>query len=278
MSRQPPYEHNFVALLSDFGHESFYVGVMKAVVAGAAPEAFLVDITHDIAPYAVDEAGFILRTVFPYFPPGTIFLAVVDPGVGGERSNLIFRMEDRYLIAPDNGLVTDLSNAYPMDACWTIDDRRIAAYCIHPPVGNTFLGRDIFAPAAGAIASGVPPEGIGIRMDGAVETINIPPLVTGKNRIEGYGRFVDRFGNILTDITGDHLNESFGANASTGIRVRIGDRIVRGIHRCYVDEPLGTLMVVLNSWNRIEVSVSRGRADEALSVTRASEMHIVLEL
>jgi S-adenosylmethionine hydrolase len=267
-----------LALLSDFGHESFYVGVMKAVAANAAPRARLVDVTHDITPYAVDEAGFILRTVFPFFPPGTVFMAVVDPGVGGERKNLVFRIEGRYLVAPDNGLVSDLSAAHAVEACWSIDEKRIEPYRVHPPVGSTFLGRDIFAPAAGAIAGGASPEDIGTPAGATVETIDIPAVVTGENRIEAWGRFVDRFGNILTDITGDHVTQVFGASDPGGIRARIGEKVVTGIHRCYVDAPRGTLMVVLNSWNRIEMSVSGGRADEALSIARANEMRIILDL
>jgi S-adenosylmethionine hydrolase len=182
------------------------------------------------------------------------------------------------VIAPDNGLVTDLSVAYSVDACWTIDEMRIAPYRIHPAVGHTFLGRDMFAPAAGALASGVSPEDIGTAMDADVETLAIPPVVTGKNRIEAYGRYIDRFGNILTDITGDHLTEIFGANPPARIRARVGETIIDGVHSCYVDEAPGTLMAVLNSWNRIELSVSRGRADEALSVTRAKEIRVILEL
>lgn len=277
MNDRIPPKRNCVALLSDFGRESFYVGVMKAVIHNAAPDAQVVDVTHDVTPYAVDEAGFVLRTVFSFFPVGTIFVAVVDPGVGGQRNNLIFRIEDRCLIAPDNGLVTDLSAAHRLDGCWKIEEGRIAPYRVHPGVGSTFLGRDVFAPAAGAIARGTPPEELGIPVDASVEKINVPPLVIEKNRIEAYGRYIDRFGNVLTDITGDHLVGLLGRSGFANGRVRIGTKVIEGVRRCYVDEPRGTLMAVLNSWNLVEISVSRGRADKALAISKAREMRLIIE-
>jgi S-adenosylmethionine hydrolase len=269
-------ERNCVALLSDFGWESFYVGIMKAVIMSAAPNAQVVDVTHDVTAYAVDEGSFILRTVFPFFPSGAIFVAVIDPGVGGTRNNLILRIDGKYLIAPDNGLVSDLSLLHRLDACWKIEEERIMPYRVHPGVGATFFGRDIFAPAAGALAAGTSPKELGISMDTAVERLDIPPVLIEKNRIEGNGRYVDRFGNVLTDISGKHLFEIFGAAKLSDINIHVGSKAVRGIRRCYVDEPPGTLMVVLNSWDLIEVSVSQGRADDALGISKAGEMHIII--
>jgi S-adenosylmethionine hydrolase len=271
-------KRNCVALLSDFGFESFYVGAMKAVISNAAPEAHIVDVTHEVRPYAIDEGSFILSSVFPFFPAGTIFLAVVDPGVGGNRNNLIFRIGDKYLIAPDNGLITDLSSVIGMDACWKIDDDRIKPYRVHPPIGSTFLGRDVFAPAAGALAAGVPPDEIGTSASLDVEKINVPPVTAGKNRLEGYGRHIDRFGNVLTGITGDHLFDILGSNELAGIHARVGGYEINCVRGCYVEEPQGQLMVVLNSWNLIEVSVSQGRADEALAISKPSDMHIILAI
>lgn len=266
-----------VALLTDFGREGFYVGVMKAVISNAAPEAHVVDVTHDVKPYAVAEGSFILRSVFPFFPSGTIFVAVVDPGVGGNRNNHIFRCGDKYVVAPDNGLITDLSSGFGLDACWKIVDDRMKPYRVHPPIGNTFLGRDIFAPAAGALAAGAMPEELGTAESIDVETLHLPQVIFGKSRLEGYGRHIDCFGNVLTNITGDHLFDIFEQNEIAGINIRVGGHEIKGVRNCYVEEPPGKLMVVLNSWNLIEVSVSQGRADKALSISKPSEMHIILE-
>lgn len=272
------HRESCVALLTDFGRGSFYAGVMKSVICSAAPGARVVDVTHDITPYAVEEASFILKTVFPFFPQGTVFTAVIDPGVGGTRNNLLFRYSERYVVAPDNGLIYDTDAAFRPQGCWRIDERRIAPYRVHPGVGSTFLGRDVFAPAAGALASGAAPLEIGVPAVAAVQNPGVPAVVIAHSRIEGCGRYIDPFGNVLTGITGDHLAEAFGTDDLAGLTARIGSGTVRGVHGCYTDETPGTLMVVLNSWNLIEVSVNQGRADKALGIKRASEMNIVLDM
>ncbi|MFH1755215.1 MAG: SAM-dependent chlorinase/fluorinase [Candidatus Latescibacterota bacterium] len=273
--RQQP-AHVQVALLSDFGQESFYVGIMKAVIHHAAPGSAVVDITHDISPFAIDQASFILKTIVPFLPAGTVFVAVVDPQVGGSRENRIFQIEERYLLAPDNGLVTDVSGAFRIDASWRIDEVTILPYRIHPGVGSTFLGRDVFAPAAGAIACGISPAELGRPAETAADVLTVPIVECAKHRIEGYGRYIDRFGNILTGITGDQLEDVFGDDAFNCVTVHVGERSIRGVRHCYADEPRGTLMVILNSWNILEVSVSQGRADEMLSVSNPCDLHIIL--
>ncbi|NIO00861.1 MAG: hypothetical protein GTO42_01765 [Candidatus Latescibacteria bacterium] len=266
----------FVALISDFGYGSFYVGVMKAAVYHAAPHARVVDITHDISPQAVEEGSFILSTVFDYFSPGSIFLAVVDPGVGGKRENLVFDLGDRYVVAPDNGLVSDLVARYEVDTCMAINTDRLDLFRLRPETGKTFLGRDVFAPAAGALASGTPLQELGNPAD-AFATIDIPTVRLGKNRIEGCGRYIDRFGNVLTNITSAHLDKAFSGHPFGKIRAQIGNRVVEGVQQCYSERPQGTFMVVLNSWNLIEVSVNRGRAADVLSLSDPCDAHVILE-
>ena len=145
-------ERRIVAVVSDFGDDSFYVGVMKAVVLAAAPDCRVVDLTHSIPPHAVDQASFIIDTVFNFFPSGSVFLSVVDPGVGGPRNNLVVEADGRYVVGPDHGIATDVAARAERVSPYLIDDEKIGPYRLAAPVGRTFLGRDVFAPAAAALA------------------------------------------------------------------------------------------------------------------------------
>jgi len=132
-----------IAIITDFGYRDFYAGILKAVIARAAPSVRIVDVTHGIVNHAILEAGFVLERVFKYFPEGTVFLAVVDPGVGGSRRNLVFEAGGRFVVAPDNGLISDLAARVEIERCGEILEREIAPYRRHEPSGGTFLGRDI---------------------------------------------------------------------------------------------------------------------------------------
>ncbi len=268
---------NIVALISDFGYESFYVGVMKAAVHHAAPAVQVVDITHGVSPYAVEEGSFILARAFEYFKADTVFLAVVDPGVGGSRKNLAFRINERYLIAPDNGLVSDVAASYGVESCVCIEEEKLRPYRLHEGIGKIFLGRDIFAPAAGAVAGGAPLTSLGKRVDKFV-TFDIPPVNVQTNRIEGNGRFIDHFGNLLTNITRAHLDQAFGTDPPEHLRVRVGARAIEGIREYYNEESRGTLMAILGSWDLLEISVNQGRAADELSITDPRELPVVLEI
>ena len=146
-----------IALLTDFGTRGHYAGAMKAVVLGICPDATLVDITHDIPPHDVLAAALELAACFKYFPPGTIFLTVVDPGVGSARRGLAVDAGDYRFVAPDNGVLTAVLKETPARRAVELTERRYA----RPTVSKTFEGRDRFAPAAGWIAKGVDLSALG---------------------------------------------------------------------------------------------------------------------
>jgi S-adenosylmethionine hydrolase len=249
-----------VAVLTDFGADSFYVGVMKGVLHGAAPDAHVVDVTHSIEPHAVDRASYVLARVFEYFAPGTVFLAVVDPGVGGGRRDLVIETGGRYIVGPDNGLVTELDLDANDFRAFAIDPSRLSGYQQRAPVGRTFLGRDVYAPAAAAIATGVAPSALGTPFDGALARIDVPGVAAGPGTVSGRARYVDRFGNILTGITGRDLQRAFGDTPTEEIRARINNLNLGRICGFYGERPPGSLAAILNSWDVIEVSVTEGRA------------------
>jgi len=260
-------------LLTDFGWSSFYVGVMKGAVLGVYPDAVLVDLTHDIRPHRVLEGGFVLSCVFDFFPPATVFLAVVDPGVGSERPSSIFVAGERYVVAPDNGLVSDLASRLTIEELYTIDENKVAPHRHHRPVGRTFLGRDLFGPAAALLARGTACRELGSPAPGFARA-ELPPLEVGRGRVKGRGRYIDPFGNVITNITRRDLEEAFPGLDRRRLRGYIGEWMVEGVRDYYAQAGEGELMLTLDSWDRLEVSVNQGKASELIGCIDPEEVEV----
>jgi hypothetical protein len=265
-----------VAVVSDFGYDSFYVGAMKAVLMAGAPDCRVVDLTHSIAPHDVDEASFVVDTVFDFFPPGTVFLSVVDPGVGGARENLVVEVDGRFVVGPDNGIVSDVIARVNRFASYVIEDEKIGTFRLATPVGRTFLGRDVFAPAAAALAAGLLPADVASPAKSPPVTVELPSVKTAEGVVSGPARYVDGFGNILTGITRRHLETGFGDVDPGRMAVTAGGEEVGVLLDYYSRQPAGTLMAVLNSWDRIEVSVCGGRASDRFAGRPLGELTVEL--
>jgi S-adenosylmethionine hydrolase len=265
-----------VAVVSDFGVDSFYVGAMKAALYYAAPACNVVDVTHSITPHAIAQGSFVLDTVFDFYPPGSVFLTVVDPGVGGERRNLAALIGDRYWVGPDNGLLTEVVARVGDARAWVIDEAKIDPLRARFPVGRTFLGRDVFAPAAGALVSDREPSDVGEPADGPLVAVEVAEVNVGPGQVSAVGRYVDSFGNILTGITGNHLRSAFGGVVPEDIHVDVDGHAIGTLCTHYSQHPSGTLMAVVNSWDRIEIAVSRGRAINRCASSVPEEIKIEL--
>lgn len=250
-----------IVMMTDFGRDSFYVGAMKAAVLAVDPGALVVDLTHGIRPFAIGEASFVLSLAFEWWREGTVFLVVVDPGVGGERKNVMVRSHNRWIVGPDNGLVSDVAERFGIDAVFAIEDEDVARVRRHGAAGRTFLGRDVFAPAAAFLALGGRPETIGRSVEGC-RRLPLPPVEAVEGRVRGRARFVDDFGNVLTDISARHLGRAFGSAPLETVRVKAGAHEIRGVVECFSRGAEGELLAVLNSWDLIEISVNGGRADD----------------
>jgi S-adenosyl-L-methionine hydrolase (adenosine-forming) len=187
---------SLVACISDFGSEDFYAGALRGVLAGALPRGSVVDVTQHVPAGDVLRAGLILWEVQPSFPPGTVFLAVVDPGVGGGRRAAVFHFPECDVVCPDNGIATFLMERFPEYHAVEIDPRRMG----FGPLSNTFHGRDLFAPAAARLASGTPFASFGPALS-SPHKLPLPRLqgeaATGW---EGEALYSDHFGNIITSI------------------------------------------------------------------------------
>jgi S-adenosylmethionine hydrolase len=256
-ARRP--ERAAVVMTTDFGRDSFYVGAMKAAALAVDPRALIIDLTHGVRPFAVDEASFILSLVFDVWKEGTVFLTVVDPDVGGNRQNIIVESSRRYFVGPDNGLVSDIVERFGTGAVFAIAEDEIERFRVSRASGRTFLGRDVFAPAAAFLARGGDPGKIGKPVQ-AFRRLSLPEVEVREGRVRGQARYVDDFGNVLTNIAGRDLTRAFGDTAFDAMRVNVGGREILGVVDYFSRGAPGELLAILDSWDLIELSVNRGRA------------------
>jgi S-adenosyl-L-methionine hydrolase (adenosine-forming) len=255
-----------IALLSDFGTRDHYAGTMKAVALGICPDATLVDITHDIAAHDVLGGALELAASYRYFPAGTIFLVVVDPGVGSSRRGIAAEAGDYRFVAPDNGVLTLVLDEAPPRKVVELTERRYA----RPTVSRTFEGRDRFAPAAAWLAKGVELTAFG-RPAGTVIRLDIPQPLISDDELSGEVLRVDRFGNLITNID----RRAFDKFAAGGpLAIRISDRPVSRVVSTYADAGPGELVALFGSSDHLELAINGGSAAETLAAARGARVHV----
>lgn len=245
-----------ITLTTDFGTADYYVGAMKGVILTVAPNAVLVDLTHQIAPQDVRAGSRILRYAAGDFPPGTVHLAVVDPGVGGDRRPLAVCALDQYWVGPDNGLLTH-ALSQPRAEARQLSNRGIA----RSEIGNTFHGRDLFAPAAAHLASAFPFAEVGPEVADPVILQDTPARSTSTGWA-GEVDFVDTFGNLITNVPAGLLSPVDGS-----LLIRVGDQAaVEGLSSTYSDVPPGELVALIGSTGTLEIALRDGAAAKALGL------------
>ncbi len=243
---------NVIALLTDFGLKDPYVGVMKGVILSVNPDARIIDLSHDLPSQGVLEAYFLLSNTYRYFPKGTIFLAVVDPGVGTDRAILAVETEKYVFLAPDNGLLGFLEKDGAVRRIIRVTNRK---YFLEP-LSNTFHGRDIFAPAAAHLSAGVELEQLGEETN-RMERIEAPsPKTTREGVIVGEVATIDRFGNLVTNIPGSRLGPD------DRFEVRVGRLVVRHFARAYAEGKKGKAFAIVGSTGNLEIAVNKGSAQK----------------
>jgi len=255
-----------IALLTDFGTRDHYAGTMKAVVLGICADVTLVDLSHDIPPHDVLTAALELAASYKYFPTGTIFLVVVDPGVGSSRRGLAVDTGDYRFIAPDNGVLTAVLAETPPKRVVELTERRYA----RPTVSKTFEGRDRFAPAAGWLAKGVDLTALG-RSAGEYQRLLIPAPAVTETTLSGEVIRIDRFGNLVTNI--DHkLFDKFTQSAA--IEVTAGPHRIGRVVATYAEAPDGEPCALFGSTDHLEIAVNAASAAERLALTRGAPVTI----
>jgi S-adenosylmethionine hydrolase len=255
-----------IALLSDFGTRDTYTGTMKGVMLGIAPEVELVDLTHEIAPHDVLDGALQLAAAYRYFPSGTIFLAVVDPGVGSGRRGLAAEAGDYRFVAPDNGVLTVVLRETPPRRVVEISERRYA----RPTVSRTFEGRDRFAPAAAWLAKGTQLSALG-RTITDYHRIDIPVPEMSTDLLRGVVLRVDRFGNLVTNID----RRTFEQFARQGpIAIRAAETPVARLVSTYAEIALDEICALFGSSDHLELAAHAASAADRLGIGR----HAVIEI
>jgi S-adenosyl-L-methionine hydrolase (adenosine-forming) len=259
-----------ITLLTDFGDRDGFAGVMKGVILGICPGVALVDLSHQVEPGDVAGGALILRAAVPYFPPGTVHLAVVDPGVGGERRPVALRAGSQWLVGPDNGLLWPAAAWLAERAGEPRPEARLLsnpAYRL-PQLSATFHGRDLFAPAAAHLARGVAWESLGPPVEDPVQR-RIPTARRTPAAVEGEVLALDRFGNAITNIAPADV-------AALGERwlLEAGSACVMGPDSHYGAVPEGEPVVVLDSFGFYELAVNRRSAAERYRLTRGDRVTI----
>lgn len=256
---------NLITLLTDFGDRDVYVGVMKGVITQIAPQAKIIDLTHQIPPQNLLAARFALINAYPYFPAKTIHVAVIDPGVGSSRRGIALKLNRGYLICPDNGLGSGI-----LDSAIAAVELNNPAYWRVSDPSQTFHGRDIFAPVAAHLAQGVPLAQLGsaIKLESLVR-LDLPTVESLNQReIEGCIQDIDRFGNLITNIPG-----SLVSGKSWQINVK---EIAIKSAQTYSKVNQGELLTLIGSHSWVEIAINSGNAAQKLQLTWKDRVQLII--
>ncbi|MDI6791712.1 MAG: SAM-dependent chlorinase/fluorinase [bacterium] len=265
-----------IACLTDFGLKDYYVGAMKGVISSINPSVQLIDLSHEVPPQDVSAAAYILKCAYTYFPPNTIFLVVVDPGVGGERKGIILKTAEYFFVAPDNGVLGLISSEPQRIIHLTNRD-----YWLSSP-SHVFHGRDIFAPVAAHLSKGVALEEFGAEIDELTRLPSLKPVVE-KDAILGEVIYIDRFGNLVTNINRESSRAepawrgmvSPASHEIDGkVVVEIRGHRLSGIKGFYSQVEPGQMLALWGSSGHLEISVNGGDAGRALGVERGEKVKV----
>jgi S-adenosyl-L-methionine hydrolase (adenosine-forming) len=253
---------SLITLTTDFGTPDGYVAQMKGVILGINPEARLIDVTHDIESFDVMGAALVLKGLSEYFAPGAIHVAVVDPGVGSNRRGIVMRLDEWFYVGPDNGLFTLVFGRSQSKEVREIGNSNLLLPEPHP----TFHGRDVFAPVAAHLSLGVDFHSVGPVVEDPVMLSLPKPAQTGTG-IEGEVIYIDRFGNLTTNIEAGMLSRRVDS-------VQIAGRKIKGIKRFFSEVPPGYPVALINSFGFVEIAVNLGNASLDLSVQKGSQVAV----
>lgn len=249
-----------ITLTTDFGTRDGFVAQMKGVILGLNPDARLIDVTHDIEPFSVTSGALVLKGISRAFPAGTIHVAVVDPGVGGERRGMVLKAGDHYYVGPDNGLFSLVRAGEQSWHAREIENPQIVRADPHP----TFHGRDVFAPVAAHLSTGLRIESMGPRLLDPVTLPIASPRIIDRG-IEGCVIHIDRFGNLTSNIEAGMLTR--------GVRnVALGDVKIPRMSRFFGEVESDEPVALINSFGFLEIAVNRGNAAERFGAAEGAQV------
>ena len=253
-----------IVFMTDFGIANDAAAICRAVMVGIAPDARIMDITHQVTPYSIEEGARFLEAVTPYYPAGTVFAIVVDPGVGTSRKAVIVKSKKgQYFVLPDNGLVTPVLDRDGLDSAREITNPH---WMIQAPVSSTFHGRDIFSPAAAHLAAGWDFNLVGPEIPQLVR-LSPKTSVTAEKDIEGdIIGLDDPYGSLVTDIPGDEFKK-LGYNLGDKLRIEINKKSVTLPYvKTFMDVPVGDVLLYIDSRGRVGIAINQGNYAKKFNV------------
>lgn len=258
-----------VTLTTDFGTNDHFVGAVKGVILDIVPEAAIVDITHAIQAYDVLDGAIAISQTYSYFPTGTVHMVVVDPGVGTTRRPIIASSDGYHFVAPDNGV---LSMVYAKEE--RIHVRHVTSdHYFHQPVSSTFHGRDVFAPVAAYLAKMVDSHKFGDEIEDYVKFAAPRPKPVSENRLRAVVLKVDRFGNLITNLTPQDAPNLFGADPAP-FKIVVGNKEITEIHNNYAEGSPGEVFGILGSMGFLEIVANRAPAAQLTGAGKGAEVSI----
>lgn len=254
-------------LITDFSTMDSYVGAIKGVLLDRSPDVNIIDITHDIPPYDVPQAAFVLKGAYSYYPKGAVHIVVVDPGVGSRRRSIAMKCGDHYFVGPDNGVFSFPIKEQGIETAVAIESQKCEfRYC-----GRTFDGRDIFAPIAAKLLDGVDITTLGEKIDDPMCIDLSEPKITD-DTIVGKVFYIDRFGNCITNIEAKDLDKFEGEE----LMVNLAGHDVGLLRTFYSEVKMNEPIALINSSGNIEIAVNQGNASEELAARVGSIVKISL--
>ena len=265
MSQRP-----IITLTTDFGLNDHFVGTIKGVIVDIIPDVQIVDICHSVQAFDVLDGALTIAQAYSYFPTGTVHLVVIDPGVGTERRGLVVSSDRHHFVAPDNGV---LSLVYASEE--RLHARHVTAeHYYRQPVSNTFHARDIFAPVAAYLAKGVDPDKFGHEISDFIRFNAPKPKPAEGNTLRGVVLKVDRFGNLITNITPQDAPALF-AEHPTPFKIVVGKREITEIQTNYAQGAPGEVFGILGSMGYLEIGVREQRADRMLGARSGMKVELL---
>jgi len=263
-----PSNSGIITLTSDFGSQDYYVSAMKAVILGISPQVRLVDISHDLPPQDIMAGAWVLKNTAFLYPPGTIHLAVIDPGVGSTRRPVLVRVRDHYFVGPNNGLFSLVVES---------EEHRVfelsSSKYWRDEVSPTFHGRDIFAPVAAWLSRGEAPEQFGSELE-ELTTYRWAKPIADDEGIQGWIMHIDRFGNLITNIPQSFIQKY---DRISSYKIYVGNTILKSISDSFSDVPDGEAVALIGSSGMLEVAINKGNAERMLGGEKGAPVSLVIQ-
>lgn len=251
-----------IALLTDFGTKDFFVGAMKGVILSINEDANIVDITHEITPQDISAASFTLQACYREFPEKTIFVAVIDPGVGSERRAILVENKKYYFIAPDNGLLSFIFNKEESFKIFEITNETFFRH----PVSKTFHGRDIFSPSAAHLSTGIEPKEFGNEIKDFDISKETKPEKISENETHGEIIYIDRFGNLITNLRSEDLPEDFISE--------IGGKRIETLKTYFAEAEKSEVFMIFGGAGFLEIAANQDSAEKILKIKVGEKVKI----